>query len=370
MDIISFFTGGGFMDIGFERAGFRTIWTNEWNPEIADLHEHGMTALRQWKDGLTASRVEISSRKSILDLTAKEVLGQSYPSKHFGVIGGPPCPDFSIAGKQKGRDGINGKLSGSYVKMICDLQPTFFVMENVPGLCEIKKNKDYLDALIEILTKAGYIMDHAVLNALVFGAPQDRRRFFMVGFRRDILPEKFKRAKTAKTNNPMFGEFKFPFPVPIYPSAKTEYAWPDTSPFGGKPELPSGLPMELTVASAFDGVEAQHNYNEHFNPKSKKFAQIPEGDVQRKSCKRLHRYRYSPTACYGNNEVHFHPWEPRRISVREALRIQTVPDQYVLPREATLSSKFKMIGNGVPCKLAEALATSIAKFISNNYCNT
>ena len=93
---------------------------------------------------------------------------------------------------------------------------------------------------------------------------------------------------------------------------------------------------------------------------------IAEGETNRPSFKRLHRYKYSPTACYGNNEVHLHPYLNRRISVREALRIQGVPDEYVLPPELSLSKKFKMIGNGVPVPLAKAVAVAVKDFINVN----
>jgi len=88
--------------------------------------------------------------------------------------------------------------------------------------------------------------------------------------------------------------------------------------------------------------------------------------VSGKSFKRLHRYRYSPTAWYGNNEVHLHPWKKRRLSVREALRLQTVPDTYVMPEEIPLCAKFKVIGNGVPCQLAQKIAESIRCFIEKS----
>jgi len=90
---------------------------------------------------------------------------------------------------------------------------------------------------------------------------------------------------------------------------------------------------------------------------------IAEGETNRPSFKRLHRFKYSPTACYGNNEVHLHPYKNRRLSVRETLRIQGVEDTYVLPPELPLSKKFKMIGNGVPVPLAEAVANSMKDFL-------
>ena len=75
--------------------------------------------------------------------------------------------------------------------------------------------------------------------------------------------------------------------------------------------------------------------------KANQFAKIKEGETNRPSFKRLHRYKYSPTACYGNNEVHLHPYQHRRLSVREALRIQGVDDSYVLTTPNLLSKNLK-----------------------------
>ena len=107
------------------------------------------------------------------------------------------------------------------------------------------------------------------------------------------------------------------------------------------------------------------NANEFFNlyVSDKILRAIEEGETNRPSFKRLHRFKYSPTACYGNNEVHLHPYKHRRLSVRETLRIQGVPDEYVLPTTLPLSKKFKMIGNGVPVPLAKAIADELKRFI-------
>ena len=107
------------------------------------------------------------------------------------------------------------------------------------------------------------------------------------------------------------------------------------------------------------------NGRDSFKPHSSKFRTIPEGDVSGKSFKRLHRWRYSPSAAYGNNEVHLHPTQPRRLTVREVMRIQSVPDNYALPETMTLSKKFKTIANGVPVKLALALAKQISAVLQN-----
>ena len=91
---------------------------------------------------------------------------------------------------------------------------------------------------------------------------------------------------------------------------------------------------------------------------------IPEGDVSKKSYKRIHRWRYSPTACYGNNEVHLHPYKERRLSAAEAMAIQTLPKEFCLPQDMTLSDMFKTIGNGVPFVLANGVAKTILKFFN------
>ena len=91
-----------------------------------------------------------------------------------------------------------------------------------------------------------------------------------------------------------------------------------------------------------------------------------EGDDEKKCYKRLHRWRYSPTAAYGNNEVHIHPYLPRRISVAEALAIQTLPPSFILPPNITLTDAFKTIGNGVPYVAARGVAESIYDYIHQN----
>lgn len=106
----------------------------------------------------------------------------------------------------------------------------------------------------------------------------------------------------------------------------------------------------------------------YFQPRAgiARFTTKDEGDDLKKCYKRLHRWRYSPTAAYGNNEVHIHPYKPRRISVAEALAIQSLPKEYELPMNVSLTDAFKTIGNGVPYVLAKGVASSIADYINTN----
>ncbi|EEN4175049.1 DNA cytosine methyltransferase, partial [Salmonella enterica subsp. enterica serovar Newport] len=141
--------------------------------------------------------------------------------------------------------------------------------------------------------------------------------------------------------------------------------WPQRTPYGGNPTKPDDLPNSLLVQDVVftSSIENLPNQNDVFKAYSDKFNIIDEGDITGKSFKRLHRWRFSPTAAYGNNEVHLHPYKPRRLSVREVMRIQSVPDKFELPDNMTLSSKFKTISNGVPVVLAKEIAQSISNFI-------
>lgn len=368
ISVLSFFTGGGFLDLGFEQAGFHVAWTNEANPVFADMYEHGITAVRRSMNP-ESMKARVSARVDITSLTRTQILGGAFGGRRpalFGVIGGPPCPDFSNGGKHKGQEGDHGKLSKAYIDLVCALKPAFFVMENVPGLYRNRKHRIFLTALREQLRQSGFVSDVSILNALEFGVPQDRPRLFMIGLRRDVFEERFKGDESS------IGDGWFPFPQPPYPGAK-RYAWPRMSAFGSKPSKPSGIPEDLMVCSAFNGsvpLESLPNGKEGFVAYSSKVKTVAEGDVTKKSFKRLHRYRYSPTACYGNNEVHLHPWEARRLTVREALRLQSVPDTYELPPDKTLSAKFKMIANGVPVELARHVGQSLLEVLNqqtNNF---
>lgn len=348
--LLSFFSGGGFLDLGFEQAGFDVVWANEVHESFADMYRAGISSWQQ-AVGLTNGKdCPLVNQSSIDDLNKRIILTEAFGSiapDFFGIIGGPPCQDFSQSGKDLGAEGSRGKLTQTFANLICDLRPSFFLMENVPGLVRQKHLKFYQQVVEQLKDgNLGYLISEKILNALEYGVPQHRERLFLIGFRKDVLPGQKKSG--------------FAWPHPQYEDAK-DAAWPTTSPFGCETlPVPSGIPLELTVGRLVgDEAEQLPNGQEAFTPYSQKFTEIKEGDVSGKSFKRLHRYRYSPTVWYGNNEVHLHPWKPRRLTVREALRIQSVPDEYVLPAETPLSHKFKVISNGVPSLLAQQIASAL-----------
>lgn len=361
--VLSFFTGGGFFDLGFKQAGFTICWTNENCPAFIEGYEHGMNTWLSSVNKKPQATVAISNTGNICDISAKQVMksafGGTRPS-YFGVIGGPPCPDFSAGGTHAGGHGSNGKLTTVFVDMLCEMKPSFFVLENVPGLYRFHKHREFLEKTLRQIQGQGYVVDCKILNALEFGVPQDRERLFVVGFKRQLAQNAIGR----KLKHDEHEWFHWP-EADTYLGAKS-LPWPKTIPFGNVPSKPAEIPIELTAYSALLGngdPERVANGNEYFNPYSSKFNEVQEGDVSRKSFKRLHRYRYSPTAWYGNQEVHLHPWKARRLSVRETLRIQSVPDEYTLPESMSLSAKFKMICNGVPCVMSFHLAKAVMHFL-------
>lgn len=358
--ILSYFTGAGLLDLGFLRYNFNIVWRNENNDAFARGFAHAMSAL-------TGEEHTINDNRSIVDLTTRQVVRKAFGAtgkpETFGIVGGPPCPDFSNGGKNHGEYGDNGKLSNNYVTHILGLRPAFFLFENVNGLFKTEKHKAFFDKIVTRL-KTAYIVDHRVLNALDFGVPQNRERVFLLGFRKDWL------RKRMDTNTIDQAGHWFPWPMNEgYEGAKNKYKWPARVPFGSQPEKPNDIPERLMVGTHIctEDILELANSNDRFNPKSEKFQLIDEGDDTRKSFKRLHRWRYSPTAAYGNNEVHLHPAEARRLSVREVSRLQTVPDEYELPADLALGHKFKMIGNGVPVDLAEAVAGAIARVLNGKW---
>jgi len=352
------------MDMGFIKAGFDIAWTNEFDPTFAELYKQGITSWQKSRNAWTDDVAhEISNTKSLKEIPSQQILNEAFKletPKIFGMAGGPPCQDFSINGNLDGFKGEKGSLTDTFLCKILDLQPAFFIMENVTGLLRVKENAKHFLFLLDIL-KEIYMIDFSVLNSLDFGVPQSRERVFVIGINKNIY-------NLSGVTVDLNGQW-FPFPQGSQHSQHIDaHPWPVAADFGAGAQRPDAIPLNLCVESCLV-PQAQEktvaNGNEYFNLyiTEERLRDIKEGETNRPSFKRLHRYKYSPTTCYGNNEVHLHPYLHRRLSVREALRIQSVEDSYVLSQKLPLSKKFKMIGNGVPVLLAEAVGNALNQFL-------
>lgn len=365
--ILSFFSGAGFLDLGFEHAGFTVEFVNEWHKPFMRVYQYARKQMGAKPPRFGYSNDDVNSFLDD-DLRVVSYIQQLRScGRLVGFVGGPPCPDFSVGGKNRGRNGDNGKLSQSYVSLIIKNRPDFFLFENVKGLWRTARHREFYEELKDQLHDAGYVTVERLTNSLEFGAPQDRDRILLFGVHSSILREGF------SDGDKLLG-FDWEKNIVYKLDEVKALAWPDKDPFraGSETSAPEGIKgfEPLTVEYWFrkNAVDVHPNAERFFIPRQglEKMKTIDEGDVSKKSYKRLHRWRYSPTVAYGNNEVHLHPYRERRLSVAEALALQSLPKDYVLPNDMTLTDSFKTIGNGVPYLLAKGIADSVHDYLARS----
>jgi DNA (cytosine-5)-methyltransferase 1 len=168
MNIVSFFSGAGGLDLGFQKAGFNIIWANEYDKEIWETYEknHPFTFL---------------DKRSIVNIPANEV------PECDGVIGGPPCQSWSEAGSMKGIEDKRGQLFFDFIRILIEKQPKFFLAENVSGML-LGRHLEALKNIKEMFRNAGigYELSFEMVNACDYNVPQDRKRVIFVGIRKDL----------------------------------------------------------------------------------------------------------------------------------------------------------------------------------------
>ena len=366
--IFSFFSGAGFLDLGFELAGgYKVLFVNEFHKPFMDTYKYSREKMGieipefGYHLGDVTKYLEADQVKEL----KTELKNAKEKCKLVGFIGGPPCPDFSVGGKNKGREGDNGKLTKTYIDLISKIKPDFFLFENVKGLYSTVKHRVFFEEMKEKLRRSGYCITERLINALEYGAPQNRERIILIGFRTSVL----KNYKVKVKSNDVLPGFNWEEHLLYSMEQIQEFPWPTENTFenNGVRECPQGVPRDLTVEYWFqkNNVISHPNAMNYFQPRAglARFQTVAEGDDSKKSYKRPHRWRYSPTAAYGNNEVHLHPYKERRLSVAEALAIQSLPVEYEVPSELTLSDMFKTVGNGVPFLAAKGLANTIHDYV-------
>ena len=358
LSVFSFFSGSGLLDLAFEKHGYSVCFVNEYFTPFVDAYKYSREQLKiaAPKYGHFDCPIDDFLEKDLSKLKGF-VEKEKSTGALVGFIGGPPCPDFSVGGKNRGKEGVNGRLSQSYIDLIYKTEPDWVLFENVKGLWRTKKHREFYEKIKAEISKKYHVTER-LINSIEAGCPQDRDRILMFG----VLKKNAKKANLDWNAG-------LPFPNR---TAFEDYSWVDTTPFIEHSNLakPNNIPVELTVQHWFDvnDVENHPNQNDCFKPRQGivKFKSVLEGDVSRKSSKRVHRWRYSPTAAYGNNEVHLHPYKARRLTVAEALAIQSMPKDFILPPDMSLTNKFKTIGNGVPFLLGSHVATVIESFLLQN----
>lgn len=304
--VISLFSGCGGMDLGF-RGGF-SIFGRHYakNPfHIAWANEINAAACRTYRRNIDDN----IHYGDIHDYLA------TLPSSADVVIGGFPCQDISINGKGLGINGKRSSLYTSMVEAINIVQPKVFVAENVKGLL-LKSRKASFDKIMEDFGALGYEVSHALYHAADYGVPQSRERIFIVG--------------TAK------GIGKFIPPKP----ERTKENWMTAAEAIGDLEY---LDVDERINHVWSAANVSHD----------------QGN------RRLEANRPGFTIraeCHGN--IQFHYSLPRRISMREAARIQSFPDNFIF--DSKLRETERQVGNAVPPVLAWHIAQAVKNCLVNN----
>lgn len=303
---ISLFCGAGGLDIGFERAGFKTIWANDFEPDACKTHEN-------WSDA-----------KVVCGDIAKVDIN-TIPDADI-ILGGFPCQGFSLSGPRKIDDSRN-VLYKHYVKIVKKKKPLMFVGENVKGILTMGGGQ-VIEAIIEEFSECGYDVYCKLLNARDFEVPQDRERVIICGFRKDLNIK----------------HFEYPTPRGFIVTLREALK-----------NIPEPTDDEVCMAP----------YSSRFMSRNRKRGWNEVSYTIPAMAKQVTLYPGSPDM----NKIDKDLWEfgkegiTRRLSWREAAAIQTFPAD--LEFYGDLVSKYKQIGNAVPVKLAEIVATHLYALLAN-----
>ncbi|NIZ19773.1 DNA cytosine methyltransferase [Entomospira culicis] len=325
MNIISLFSGAGGMDLGFQKAGFRVIWANEYDKSIWETYEK--------------NHLSPLDKRDIREINSNEIPACD------GIIGGPPCQSWSAAGMLRGINDLRGQLFYEFIRILKDKQPKFFVAENVTGMLA-DLHQDAVKRILADFTKAGYQTHIKVLNANHFGVAQDRKRVFYVGFRRDLT-------------------------IP--------FAWPE--PLLSRPTLSDAIAdLQASALPASEGNKHQQHL-----PIANHEYMTGGFSTLYMSRNRVRGWdEPSFTIQAGGRHAPLHPQAPkmlfvdkdkriflpghehlyRRLTVRECARIQSFPDDFIF-HYRDIAHGYKMVGNAVPVTLAYHLGKAIYQALAH-----
>lgn len=302
---ISLFCGAGGLDMGFERAGFRTIWANDSNADACKTHKN-------W----SASKVVCSdiARVGTGDIPDADI-----------ILGGFPCQGFSLSGPRKIDDARNA-LYKHYVRIVKAKKPEMFVAENVKGILTMGEGR-VTNAVLEEFSDCGYNVFYKLLNAKDYEVPQDRERVIIIDFRKDLNVR----------------NFHFPSPRNRFVTIREALK-----------NIPEPTPDEICHApysSRYMSRNRKRGWDEvsYTIPAIAKQVALWSGLPDMIKTDKDHWK-------FGENGI------TRRFSWREAAAIQTFP--FNLEFLGNLTSKYKQIGNAVPVKLAEIIAGHLYEILS------
>lgn len=374
--MIDLFAGCGGLSTGLEQAGFTPWFANE----IVEVFFNTYQINHNLPEGhyFVGDINELNERIEEFD-----ALKQSSEETQITLVcGGPPCQGFSMANRQRILDDPRNQLYKAYLTFLSKIRPKFFIMENVKGMAnkieEIKGNfREFLGE--------EYKFDYRLLRAQDFGVPQNRERFIMIGNRMGIEPEvifdeiykqkrqafvlkdvleglphlearKEKGAKDIENEQSGFTVMDFEYLDSEYyhfinGDRKITKLYNHKNRYNNERDIEIYRRLPQGANSLHESIADIMPYSRRNDIFKDKYFKLDESQI----CKTITSHMKFDCNMY------IHPWEARGLSPREAARIQTFPDDYILTGAQNLW--YAQVGNAVPVKLARAVGVGIMKFI-------
>lgn len=356
---IDLFAGAGGLSLGFEQAGFDIAAAVEIDPIHCAVHKFNFP------------RCETICR-SVIDIDGNEIRRRAgIESEEVAVVfGGAPCQGFSLIGKRAFDDPRN-ELVYHFVRLVLEIQPRYFVFENVKGLT-IGQHKRFLQEVIEAFEAGGYIVErnYKVLNAADYGVPQDRRRLFLVGARSGQRLPSYPDHRPGATVQDALGDLPEVEDFPeLFHRDWTEVRYGEPSSYArvlrgferGKGDFGYGRCFDRSLLTS--SLRTAHT-----ELSRRRFAETRSGETEPISrfrklhpaglCNTLRAGTASDRGAFTSPRP-IHPHTPRCITNREAARLHSYPDWFRV--HVTKWHGFRQIGNSVPPALAHAVAGEIAR---------
>lgn len=359
ISVVSLFSGGGGLDLGFKKAGFDIKWAIDNNSNAVSTY-----------------KANIGDHIICADINTIDL--ESLPHADV-VIGGPPCQSFSLAGKRDVED-ERGQLVWRYIHIIEHVKPKAFVFENVTGILSAKNSKGekIIDLLKYAFIEIGYTLSTKVVNAADYGIPQRRKRVIIVGLKNGEVFQfptethcedgnglkRYVSVEEALGDLPLAGDDE---------NARIDYLVEPQNEYQEKLRSKEGISEHLIPQMS----ELDKYIISHVKPGGN-YMDIPS-DVNSKRIRRLQRDG-GHTTCYGrlkpdapsytintyfnrpNVGCNIHYSADRLITVREALRLQSFPDSYELV-SSSKQGKHLIVGNAVPPILAGIIAKKLIEYV-------
>ena len=406
---IDLFAGAGGMSEGFIKAGFKPIAHVEMNKDACDtlktraafhyLKENNK--VEEYYDYLKGkiTRQELWNKipeNIINSVINKEISPETLDDifnivdKELGkrkvdiVIGGPPCQAYSVAGRARDPKGMaddpRNHLYKHYVEFLKRYKPKMFVFENVPGILSANNGK-YLDLIFEAVKEAGYELEKKVLNAKNFDVLQDRKRVIIIGWKKnsnlkypefedkvkqrqyEVLKDLFSDLPKIKNGEGEWKSIKYSKQTNEYlESTGIRNGIDFTTQHIARKNNDNDLEIYRIAVNKWVNEGKRLNYAElpsrlikHNNTKTftNRFQVVNNRGVSHTVVAHI--------AMDGHYYIHPDINQNRSISVREAARIQSFPDDYFF--ESSRTAAFKQIGNAVPVLMAEGIAKKIMEML-------